>query len=153
MPAGEWCEGDGSCGTDDSANDCFLWEEIYVRVDCVLTPPSPPPPMAPRPPASPGESAYMPAPPPPADLSGLDQEQRTDSGGVFGPITLPWLIVIILLSVCIPALIIVLFCYLCPGRCACFCNKASEPPPAALPDLGYGGTLVIDDAARTMVPV
>lgn len=145
---GEWCAGDNSCGTGDPSNSCFFWDEIYVRVECVLTPPSPPPPKPPFPPANPGESAYLPAPPPPADLSGLDQLQETPDDGLLGPLNLPWLVVIVVLIVCVPCLIIVCFWYLCVGRCVCRKDPDGKQAPPHEPEpnsLGYGGTLVVDD--------
>lgn len=155
MPVDEWCESDSAnpCGTDDPANSCFAWEEIYTRVDCILNPPSPPPPRPPWPPAFPGESAYLPAPPPPSN-SDVPQGQETNRDtGVFGPLTLPWLIVIIVLVVCFPLLAIVLCWYLFPGRCSCKrSGKEMSPAPemrSDLGNLGYAGTLIVDDHAFT----
>jgi len=146
MAVGEWCEGDRSCGTDDEKNDCFFWEEIYLRVDCALTPPSPPPPLPPLPPASPGESSMFPAPPPPVDLSGLALSQETRSTGVIGPITLQWLIVIITLCVCFPLLLVALFFYLFPGYyCLCCGGGAKEPQPVATSPVDFGGTVFYDE--------
>jgi hypothetical protein len=147
-PPGEWCAGDNSCGTDNPANSCFLRDEVYLRVECALTPPSPPPPKPPFPPARPGESAYLPAPPPPVDLSALDQRQETLDDGLLGPLNLPWLVVIVVLIVCVPCLLIVCFWYLCVGRCVCRKDRDNKPAPTLAPEpgsLGYGGTLVVDD--------
>lgn len=146
-PEGEWCQGDGTCGTDNPANKCFLVEEVYYRIDCDLIPPSPPPPLPPRSPSPPNDSAYLPAPPPPADLSGLDQSLETPDDSILGPLNLPLLIVIIVLAICIPCLIVVLFWYCCPGRCMCRKEPDAKavPPPAEPNSLGYGGTLVVDD--------
>jgi hypothetical protein len=151
-PPGEWCAGDNSCGTDDPANSCFFYDEVYTRVECTLMPPSPPPPYPPFPPFFPSEASYLPAPPPPVDLSGLDQNQETPDEGMLGPLNLPWLIVIIVLIICIPCLIIVCILYLCVGRCVCRKDREEKlklPPQTEPESLGYGGTLVVDEAAKT----
>jgi len=144
MPVGEWCEGDGSCGTDDQANSCFFWEEIYTRLDCSLTPSPPPPPLDPRPPAGPGESAFLPAPPPPAN--GVLGQGAADDGdnGFFGPISLAWFIVILVWAVLTPVLLCVLCYYARLKGWCCFAGRAAaEPPPST--NLGFGGTLVVED--------
>lgn len=52
VPAGEWCEGDGMCATDEYVDNCGEYD-IYVRVDCVFATPPSPPPAAPPPPPPP----------------------------------------------------------------------------------------------------
>jgi len=141
-PPGEWCAGDGSCGTDNPDNQCFFSDAVYTRVACALTPPSPPPPRPPRPPASPDESAMMPAPPPPSSLV-LSQEVG-DNDRSYGALSLPWLIVIIVWAVLIPCIILILLLYMRRAEWLCFKPK---PAPAPIADLGYGGTLVIEEGA------
>lgn len=62
---GNRCEGSGECGTNDQANNCPAWRDVYVRVNCAggLLAPSMPPPSPARPPASP-PSLPPPHPPP-----------------------------------------------------------------------------------------
>jgi len=133
MPVGEWCEGDGSCGTDDQANSCFFWEEIYTRLDCSLTPSPPPPPLDPRPPAGPGESAFLPAPPPPAN--GVLGQGAADDGdnGFFGPISLAWFIVILVWALLTPVLICVLCYYARLKGWCCYAGLSSQPQPQPQP--------------------
>jgi len=133
MPVGEWCEGDGSCGTDDQANSCFFWEEIYTRLDCSLTPSPPPPPLDPRPPAGPGESAFLPAPPPPAN--GVLGQGAADDGdnGFFGPISLAWFIVILVWAVLTPVLLCVLCYYARLKGWCCFAGLSLSPSPSPSP--------------------
>lgn len=143
LPVGEWCEGDGTCGTDDKTNSCFFWEEIYMRVDCVLTPPSPPPPLAPYPPFSPGESAYFPAPPPPSNKQVVQGLEAAISDGFFGPISLPWFIVIIIWAILIPILAVLLYRY-CLRQYLRRRMGLDRPKMPSSNDLGYGGTLVVE---------
>ena len=133
MPVGEWCEGDGSCGTDDQANSCFFWEEIYTRLDCSLTPSPPPPPLDPRPPAGPGESAFLPAPPPPAN--GVLGQGAADDGdnGFFGPISLAWFIVILVWALLTPVLLCVLCYYARLKGWCCFAGLSLSPSPSPSP--------------------
>jgi len=149
--AGELCYGDGSCGTDSDVNTCLLAPlgvvATYTRVDCTWAPPSPPSPsLPPRPPAGPGESAYLPAPPSPATPSnGVLGQGAADDGdsGFFGPISLAWSIVILVWAVLTPVLLCIL-CYYARQGWWCFAGRAAaEPPPST--NLGFGGTLVIED--------
>lgn len=154
MAPGEWCEGDGSCGTDDKKNSCFFWEEVYTRVDCVFVSPSPPPPLPPLPPASPAESAYLPAPPPPADISAISQNQEALNSRAADELSLLWLIILIVESICIPCLLCVLIWYCCRNRCMCRKDPDLEPQPSPLvpATLGYGGTLVADNSVEPGAP-
>ena len=54
LPFEELCEGNGDCGTDNFADSCSGFFEVYRRVECALVPPSPPsPPLPPPSPPSP----------------------------------------------------------------------------------------------------
>merc|ERR1712048_576854 len=65
VSAGELCEGDGECGTDDSLNNCRSGSVLYdvYRKQATPAPPTPAPPT-PAPPT--------PAPPPPPVLACAD---------------------------------------------------------------------------------
>ena len=42
IPLGGLCEGGGQCGTDNQANTCDGFYEVYERIACAFMPPSPP---------------------------------------------------------------------------------------------------------------
>jgi len=94
----------------------------------------------------PGEGAYLPAPPPPrAPGQDLQPQRQGEGNGIFGSISLPLLIVIIVLAVCVPLLLCLLLCYLCPGRFGCRRQEPATMVPIPVDSLGFGGTLVIED--------
>ena len=85
---GKLCEGDGPCGTSNVAENCPYVTggifgsvskfDIYLSVDCVLSPSTPPPPP------SPPDTPPPPPPPSPPPLPKCGAHDKCDAGGDCG---------------------------------------------------------------------
>jgi len=82
----------------------------------------------------------LPAPPPPAPL--LLQQETGDRDSGYGPLSLPWLIVIVVWAVLTPCLILLILLHMRRAEVWCFSPKTEAPAPVQ--DLGYGGTLFVE---------
>ena len=109
-----FCDGNGSCGTSDVANNCRLGKDIYQRVECTATPPS-------APPATPPSSPPSPPPPMPPSLPVALSFLSADANDGQA-----WLVPLVAGSVAV-ALTLCL-CFLC-WRC---CGRRHKRAPGAL---------------------